>query len=152
MTKAIFKRILSLCLVFALITAMALTMVSCDKKTDATDGTKGTLPTVTEGTETTASEAIGTFTLTVTFADGSEQTKDYHYYEEGDLGSFLTENGIAEGEDGQYGLYIKTVLGQTHEYETDGSYWAFYVDGEYAMTGVSDTDLTDGACYQLKAE
>lgn len=148
MTKNL-KRILSLCLVLALITAMALTMVSCDKKTDATDGTKGTLP--TETTEATAPKALGTFTLTVTFADGSKQTEDYTYYEKGDLGTFLVENGIAQGDDGQYGLYIKTVLGETHDYDTDASYWAFYIDGEMAMTGVSDTELTDGANYELKA-
>lgn len=150
MTKAIFKRILSLCLVFALITAMALTMVSCDNKTDATDGTKGTLP---EGTtEATAPEALGTFSLTVTFADGSEQTESYDFYEEGNLGDYLIENNIVEGEEGDYGLYIKSVLGETHDYDVDGSYWALYIDGEYAVTGVSETELTDGAQYALKAE
>ena len=147
MTKNL-KRILSLCLVLALITAMALTMVSCDNGSVSTDGTKGTLPT----SATEAPEALGTFTLTVTFADGSEQVQDYPYYEEGTLGDCLVDNDIVRGEEGQYGLYIKTVLGETHEYETDGSYWSFYVDGEYATAGVSDTDLTDGAKYQLKAE
>ncbi len=150
MTKAIFKRILSLCLVLALITAMALTMVSCDKKTEPTDGTRGTLPTESAAPETP--EALGTFTLTVTFADGSEQAGDYSFYEEGTLGDFLTKNGVVQGEDGQYGLYIKTVLGETHDYNDDGMYWALYIDGEYAVTGVSDTELTDGAKYALKAE
>lgn len=147
MTKNL-KRILSRFLVFALITAMALTMVSCDKKTEYTDGTRGTLP--TEATE--APEALGTFTLTVTFADGSEQVKEYSFYEEGNLGDFLVKHDIAEGEDGQYGLYIKTVLGESHDYDTDQTYWGFYIDGEMAMTGVSDTQLSDGAKYQLKAE
>lgn len=155
MTNKNFKGFLSLCLVFALITAMALTMVSCDKNTDTTEATKGTLPTEAEKgtlpTEGEVPQALGTFTLTVTFADGSEQVKDYSFYEEGDLGKFLVENGIAEGEDGRYGLYIKSVLGEAHDYEVDQTYWAFYIDGEMAMTGVSDTALTDGANYALKA-
>ena len=159
MTNRIIKRVLSLCLVFALITAMALTMVSCDKKTEYTDGTRGTLPEATvdvpaeDATDVPeAPEALGTFTLTVTFADGSEQTGDYPFYEEGTLGDFLIDNGIAVGEDGQYGLYIKTVLGESHDYNTDGTYWGFYVDGETAPKGVSETTLTDGAKYQLKAD
>lgn len=150
MTKNL-KRILSLCLVLALITAMALTMVSCDNKTEYTDGERGTLPTeATEAPETP--EALGTFTLTVTFADGSEQVKEYSFYEEGTLGDFLVKHDIVKGEEGQYGLYIKTVLGESHDYDTDQTYWGFYIDGEMAMTGVSDTALTDGANYQLKAE
>lgn len=169
MTKNL-KAILSLCLVLALITAMALTMVSCDESTKYTDGTRGTLPTeatvpATDGTEApeTAPATDGTepteaptpdketFTLTVTFADGSEQTEDYALCE-GTVGDFIFDRGIAYGEEGPYGLYVKTVLGESHSYEVDGSYWAFYIDGEYAMTGVSDTELEAGVTYQLKAE
>ena len=42
---------------------------------------------------------------------------------------------LIAGEDSQYGLYVKTVNGITADYDTDGSYWAFYIDGEYAQTG-----------------
>ena len=49
-------------------------------------------------------------------------------------------------------MYIKSVLGQTLDYETDGMYWSFYVNGEYAMTGVDQTPITEGEHYQLKAE
>ncbi len=157
MTKNL-KTVLSLCLVLALITAMALTMVSCDESTKYTDGTRGTLPTeatapATDGTEPTEAPALDeeTFTLTVTFADGSEQTEDYALCE-GTVGDFIFDRGIAYGEEGPYGLYVKTVLGESHSYEVDGSYWAFYIDGEYAMTGVSDTELEAGVTYQLKAE
>ena len=37
-------------------------------------------------------------------------------------------------------------------YDKDGKYWAFYVDGEYAATGVDSTDITAGATYTFKAE
>ena len=30
--------------------------------------------------------------------------------------------------------------------------WAFYIDGEYAMTGVDATNITDGAQYAFRME
>ncbi len=65
------------------------------------------------------------------------------------VGAALLEHGIIEGEAGQYGLYVKKVNGMTADYDVDQSYWAFYVDGEYAMTGVDSTKITEGATYQL---
>ena len=49
-------------------------------------------------------------------------------------------------------MYIKSVLGQTLDYEADGMYWAFYVDGEYGMTGVDLTPITEGVAYMIRAE
>ena len=60
--------------------------------------------------------------------------------------------GLIAGEDSEYGLYVKTVNGVTVDYDQDGKYWAFYVDGEYAATGVDSTDITTGATYTFKAE
>ena len=59
---------------------------------------------------------------------------------------------LIDGTDEAYGLYVRTVNGMTLDYNEDGYYWAFYVDGEYAMTGVDQTDITPGASYSLKAE
>ena len=49
-------------------------------------------------------------------------------------------------------MYIKSVLGQVLDYDTDKMYWAFYVGGEYAMTGVSGTNIEAGVTYRLVAE
>ena len=56
------------------------------------------------------------------------------------------------GEDAEYGLYVKTVNGITAEYEVDGTYWAFYINGEYGMTGVDQTAVEEGASYSFKVE
>ena len=40
----------------------------------------------------------------------------------------------------------------TADYDKDGVYWAFYIDGEYAMTGVDATNITDGAQYAFQME
>ena len=68
------------------------------------------------------------------------------------VGAALLSLGLIAGEDSEYGLYVKTVNGVTVDYDQDGKYWAFYVDGEYAATGVDSTDITAGATYTFKAE
>ena len=68
------------------------------------------------------------------------------------LGGALEENGLVTGEEGDFGLYIKSVNGIVADYDTDGYYWALYVDGEYATTGVDTTPVTDGGSYSLVRE
>lgn len=65
------------------------------------------------------------------------------------VGEALLENGIVEGTDGQFGLYISHVNGIKAVYEEDGAYWGFLKDGEFMSTGVDMTELTDGAEYEL---
>jgi hypothetical protein len=66
------------------------------------------------------------------------------------VGDALIEHELISGEEGAYGLYIKTVNGITADYDTDQSYWAFYIDGEYAMTGVDGTEIDADARYTLE--
>ena len=65
------------------------------------------------------------------------------------VGDALLEHELISGEEGAYGLYIKVVNGITADYDVDQSYWAFYVNGEYAMSGVDMTEIDEGAIYQL---
>ena len=60
--------------------------------------------------------------------------------------------GLISGDESEYGLYVKTVNGVTLDYDKDGKYWAFYVDGEYAATGVDSTDIAAGSTYTFKVE
>ncbi|MCL2088003.1 MAG: DUF4430 domain-containing protein [Oscillospiraceae bacterium] len=64
------------------------------------------------------------------------------------LGDALLELGLAEGEqDPIFGLDIKKIDGIRADYDLDKAYWAFYVDGDYAMSGVSATPVEDGKTY-----
>ena len=65
------------------------------------------------------------------------------------VGAALIEHKLLDGEQDDYGLYVKKVNGITADYDVDQSYWAFYIDGEYAMTGVDGTPLDESATYQL---
>ena len=66
------------------------------------------------------------------------------------VGAALLEHGLIAGDDSEYGLYIKVVNGITADYDIDQSYWAFYINGEYAMTGIDSTEITAGATYLLE--
>lgn len=91
------------------------------------------------------------FTLTVTDYDGS--TTEHSISTDADtVGAALLEQGLVEGEEGPYGLYIKTVNGIRADYELDGHYWAFYINGEYALTGIDQTPVEPGTAYELRVE
>lgn len=68
------------------------------------------------------------------------------------LGEALIDEGVIEGEQGPYGMYIKSVYGVKASYEETGTYWAFYIGGEYARSGVDTTVVTDGTTYSLRLE
>ncbi len=68
------------------------------------------------------------------------------------LGDALQKLGYIKGEQGPYGLYIKEVNGITADYDTDGTYWAFYVNGEMSMKGVDQTTIVDGDIYSFRVE
>ena len=90
-------------------------------------------------------------TVEVTGADGKTVTFTVNTDEE-TLGAALLKLGVVAGDDSEYGLYVKTVNGETADYDTDGSYWAFYIDGEYASTGVDSTEINEDAVYTLQVE
>ena len=70
----------------------------------------------------------------------------------GYVGEVLQQLGYLEGEEGPYGLYIKKVKGITADYNIDGTYWAFYVDGEMSMKGADQVEIVDGATYSFRVE
>ena len=66
------------------------------------------------------------------------------------VGDALLEHGLIAGDEGEYGLYVKTVNGILADYDVDQTYWGFFIDGEYAMTGVDTTTITAGVTYTLE--
>lgn len=86
-------------------------------------------------------------TVTVTHKDGS--TKDFTYETtEEMLGAVLQKEGLIEGEDSQYGLFVKAVDGYTAD-EGSQEWWCLTVDGETAMTGIDSTPIEEGKSYGL---
>ena len=138
--------------------SMVAGMTACGSKSGDNGSTQGAVQesaqAQTEGVFADGSdlgEGNTEFTLTVTDKDGTESSFTVHTDKE-NVGDALTQIGIIAGEEGDYGLYVKTVNGVTADYDTDKTYWAFYVNGEYASTGVDSTPVNAGDTYSFKVE
>ena len=90
-------------------------------------------------------------TFKVTFPNGGEETHHFNTSRTY-LRDALEDGGLIAGEESEFGLYVKTVSGVTLDYATDGMYWALYVNGEYALSGVDTTRIEEGAVYEFRAE
>ena len=66
------------------------------------------------------------------------------------VGAALIEHGLIAGDESQYGLYVKVVNGITADYDINQKYWAFYIDGEMAMSGVDTTEINENSRYKLE--
>ena len=68
----------------------------------------------------------------------------------GNLADAMMTHSLVDGEDSQYGLYIKTVNGIRADYELDdGYYWSVNKNGELLMTGAESEKISDGAQYEF---
>ena len=141
-----------LALLLALV--MVLALAACGNQAQDNGGAGNDADVVTDGTVAdgaTVGQGKTAFIMEVTQLDGTTVTFTVNTDKE-TVGEALLELGIVAGDDTEYGLYVKTVNGVTLDYDTDGAYWAFYINGEYAMTGVDATSIEAGASYTLKAE
>jgi hypothetical protein len=91
------------------------------------------------------------FTFEVTELDGTKKEFQVKYDTEKTVGEALVNEKLISGENGPYGLMVDTVNGQKYDYNKDGVYWAFNINGEYAMTGVDSTPIKDGEVYSFVA-
>ncbi len=100
------------------------------------------------GTRPETASGEKTVTVAVVHSDGSEKSFTYETDEEY-LGAVLLADGLIDGDESEYGLYITTVDGEDAIYEEDGSYWALYEGEDYAQQGVDQTPVQDGGSYSL---
>ena len=138
------KKFASLLLCMMLIVAMALTAGCGEKKQDNNSAGQ-------EVSTNVLGEGSTQFNFTVVDKDGKETAFEIHT-DKTTVGEALLELELIAGEEGAYGLYVKTVNGITADYDVDQTYWAFYVNGEYGMTGVDSTNIEAGATYSFKVE
>ena len=86
------------------------------------------------------------FTVIVTHADKKEEIFLFEA-EGGMLGAFLEKEGLIIGSgDGMF----HTVDGEKADWNENQSYWAFYVDNEYAVKGIYETPIENGKNYKLE--
>lgn len=142
------KKALSLLLCVVLIAVIALFATGCGAEKPETP------PVSTDAVETTPvkmGQGEKQFTFKVTDPEGTVSVFEINT-DKTTVGEALIELDLIQGEDGPYGLYVKTVNGTTVDYDKDGKYWAFYVNGEYASAGVELTEIKADTVYEFKAE
>ena len=130
-----------------LLAAMLLTLSGCAQKDAAPAAAQpaASLPGGDVGKGQTA------FPFTVVDKEGKETNFTVHTDKE-TVGDALLEVNLIAGEEGQYGLYVKKVNGITADYDVDKTYWAFYVNGAYATSGVDATKIEENTAYMFKVE
>ena len=153
--KNTMRSLLSLLLVLAL--ALSLAACSTPEKQSTSNSTNETPApvqktgiwenaTYLENTEL----GVGAKTITVEVKAEGQSVTFTVKTDKSTVGEALLELGLIAGDAGQYGLYVKTVNGMLADYDVDQTYWAFYINGEYAMTGVDTTEILEGDTYCLE--
>lgn len=141
---------LSLLLCMLLTVAMALSAIGCNSSSNSGTATSNEITVVSSGSNVLG-EGKTKFTFMVVDKGGNETQFEIHT-DKGTVGEALQELNLIAGENSEYGLYVKTVNGITADYDTDKVYWAFYVNGAYATSGVDTTLVKEGDTYSFKVE
>ncbi len=118
------------------------TVVSCDK---------GEPEDIWENAMYTSDTELGEGAKTVRVevkAEGKSVTFTIHT-DENILGDALTAHGLVEGDDGQFGLYVKKVNGILADYDINGRYWSFTKNGQSLNFGIDGAEIRDGEKYEL---
>ena len=151
------KKIVTLMLTMMLVSSLSFFAVGCGSNNQAQNQQgensvqSAEMQNVEDAQVTELGEGATEFAFTVIDKDGNETAFAIHTDKE-IVGDALLELELIAGEDGQYGLYVKTVNGITADYDVDQTYWAFYVNGEYAASGVDTTAIEEGMTYTFKVE
>ncbi|MBQ2252370.1 MAG: DUF4430 domain-containing protein [Clostridia bacterium] len=159
--KQTLHRFLSLTLTLLLIAASATAVTSCQNTPtgeipETGEGSASTSAPTDDAPETNAvpvvkGEGQKSFSFAVVDGNGKETLYTVKT-DQTTVGDALLELGLIEGDESEYGLYVKKVDGIAAAFEVDGTYWAFYVDGEYALSGVDTTEIVEGSSYAFKVE
>ena len=141
------RRALLFVVCMVLIAATALFATGCGN--NASETAEPTTVTMENGA--VLGEGAKQFTFTVVDGEGNETTATINA-DADTVGEALQALNLIAGEPGDYGLYVKEVTGIRAVYEESSTYWAFYINGEYGMSGVDTTAIEPGAAYAFKVE
>jgi cytoskeletal protein RodZ len=98
-----------------------------------------------------AKSTAGAKEITIEVIDDQQQSTTYDVQTDAEyLRQAMEESDLEfSGSESDYGMMVETVNGVTADYDADGAYWAFYVDGEYCNYGIDSQPIEDGEAYQI---
>lgn len=103
--------------------------------------------TQTEENGTTMPAGTKSFTVEVVHGDGSKKTFTYQSGQTY-LSDVVYQAGLVIADENNPGMF-HTVDGEKADWNENQSYWAFYIGEDYAMYGIEQTPIEDGAVYRL---
>lgn len=87
--------------------------------------------------------------ITILVIHGDQTEKEFQYRTDAEyLVEVLKENELVDGEEGEYGLFIKTVDGETAD-EGKQQWWCITKGGEQVNTSADQTPVADGEQFEL---
>ena len=97
----------------------------------------------------------GTKNVEVTVVSKDEATKSYETKTDAESLKQVMDELEAQGftyggTESDFGFMVDTVNGETASFEEDGSYWGFFVNGEYANYGIGEQPVADGDKFEIK--
>lgn len=127
------------------------TNAASSNSTGAPDETSGPLAGLWSGAKYTEDTEIGAgaHSVLITVSIGGKSVTITVKSDKDNLAEMLTESGLAEGDEGEYGLYIKRVNGVLADYNTDQAYWSLLRNGTPIAMGASSITVKDGDAYEL---
>ena len=137
------KKVIRSVVLVVVVLSFVLCLASCNEKIDA----EGLWENATYRSDKEFGKGEKTVEVEVKV---EEQSVTFTIHTDADtLGEALLEHELIAGEDSQYGIYVKTVNGILADYDVDKSYWGFYQNGEYLMSGVDTTAIVGGEHFEI---
>lgn len=94
----------------------------------------------------------GSKSITIEVVNASEESTVYSLKTDAEyLRQAMEEADGLEfsGAEGDFGMMIDTINGETADYDTNGAYWSFYVNNEYCSYGIDTQPIEDGDAFQI---
>lgn len=94
----------------------------------------------------------GSKSITINVVDDKQETTAYQLNTDAEFLRQAMEEaeGLTfSGAESQYGLMIDTVNGLVADYNTNGAYWSFTVNGEYSNLGIDTQPVNDGDKFDI---
>ncbi len=100
-----------------------------------------------------AKPVAGSKSITIEVVDERQETTAYQLQTEVEFLRQAMEEaeGLSfSGTESEYGMMVDTVNGLTADYNTDGAYWSFYVNGDYCNYGIDSQPVLDGDIFSIR--
>lgn len=95
----------------------------------------------------------GSKAITIEVVNKEKETKSYELKTDAE---FLrqameeTKDLTFSGTESALGMMVETINGETADYNVDGAYWAFYVNGGYCELGIDSQPVVDGDKFTIE--